>query len=89
MVDTSPPKTIYYSIGGNLRTISWFDEKGRYHREGDKPAYIEYYNEPGNIVMKKEWYYHGTSHREKGPAKKHYTMKELVDQLGSYGKMVY
>lgn len=43
-------------------TIIWVNGQGRYHREGDKPAYID----PKGFVA---YFFNGDCHRENGPAK--------------------
>tara|TARA_R110002033_G_scaffold167447_1_gene206589 strand:+ start:3867 stop:4724 length:858 start_codon:yes stop_codon:yes gene_type:complete len=75
MVDTQY-KILYYETG-NIRSISWFDEYGLYHRDGDKPAVIDYYETP-NTVMSKEYYWHGIHHREEKPAIKRWNINGVL-----------
>ena len=55
----------YYNYD-RIRSDSWFDENGRYHRV-DGPAHTEYFDTDVPCVYREDYYIHGQLHRDDGP----------------------
>ena len=60
--EESQPDEILYHKNGGIRRQVWRNEDGQNHREGDKPAYINYYESGGKIS--ETWLQNGIIHRE-------------------------
>ena len=60
--------TTYYP-SGNIETLSFFDRKGRFHRNGG-PATLHV--QDNGFMISKEYYQYGDLHNDFGPAKVEY-----------------
>lgn len=55
------PAASYFELHETTRTIIWYCN-GKFHRDGDKPAFIKFFN--AKSQPKKQWFYHGLFHRD-------------------------
>jgi hypothetical protein len=55
--DPNRPADVEENKDGSL-LLSWLDNSGRLHRDGDMPAYID------TVDGTREWYQHGLMHRD-------------------------
>jgi antitoxin component YwqK of YwqJK toxin-antitoxin module len=70
------PSKEYYR-DGQVVTRIW-EKAGQRHRDGDRPAVVEYNHENGTLSSE-TWYRHGEVYRESGPSRVTYDRQGRVD----------
>ena len=61
-IENDEPSVIAYYKNGNIMYEDWY-RNGNRHRDGDLPAYIEYYDNKGLIYFK-SWWKNNEKHRD-------------------------
>ena len=56
------PAEVDFHPSGNVKLMAWKD-RGKPHRDDDKPAILTFVDRPGLLIESASWYQHGEMHR--------------------------